>query len=463
VLNAECALNRNVEILQTVRVCIKLADLSDNAAWDSYVKGHPMRTVYHLSGWRTVISRAYGHKAYYLMAIQDPVNETEGAASGASVVDAGQMRRMRGMDNGPVCGVLPLIQLRLFPLCNALISIPYFDTGGILANDAETEGKLINAAIDLGKKCRAGYIELRNSETISYLNESDSVGERLCQPDVAEGKPWSVAGGKNSSECHNIPQDRFSVSGSRRNTNGAELLAECKNVSFSKIYRKEAIGYETISNKIRMMLELPDSSEILMKSFKAKLRSQIRRPMKEGFKTRIGSKDLLDDFYRVFSTNMRDLGSPVHRKELMGGVLSEFANDAKIVMVYRQREPVACSVVIGFAETLGNPWASSLRRFSRLSPNMLLYWRMLEYACDNGFKYFDFGRSSPDEGTYKFKEQWGSLPVRLQWQRIPLKRKREDHSIYEDRSFQMVSEIWKQLPISLSRIIGPRIRKHIGL
>jgi hypothetical protein len=71
------------------------------------------------------------------------------------------------------------------------------------------------------------------------------------------------------------------------------------------------------SRKVRMILSLPDSSDALMKSFKSKLRSQIRRPVKDGLYSRIGSGELLDDFYFVFAKNMRDLGSPVHSRDLI--------------------------------------------------------------------------------------------------------------------------------------------------
>ncbi|MEZ5583585.1 MAG: GNAT family N-acetyltransferase [Candidatus Competibacteraceae bacterium] len=61
------------------------------------------------------------------------------------------------------------------------------------------------------------------------------------------------------------------------------------------------------------------------------------------------------------------------------------------------------------------PWASSLRKYNSLSPNMLLYWSVLEFACKKGYRIFDFGRSTPGEGTYRFKEQWGAKPVQLYW------------------------------------------------
>ena len=107
-------------------------------------------------------------------------------------------------------------------------------------------------------------------------------------------------------------------------------------------------SYQTHSHKVRMLLDLPESSEILMKSFKSKLRSQIKKPIKAGLYSQIGGSELFEKFYDVFSENMRDLGSPVHSKAFIRNVLEEFKENAKIIIVYNDLEPVACSLVVGF-------------------------------------------------------------------------------------------------------------------
>lgn len=212
-----------------------------------------------------------------------------------------------------------------------------------------------------------------------------------------------------------------------------------------------------------MLLNLPTSSEILMKSFKSKLRSQIKKPLKEGLSSRVGGLELFDDFYNVFSINMRDLGSPVHSKSMMPNVLAEFPEKAKIVIVYKHEQPLAASLIVGFKDTLENPWASALREYSKLSPNMLLYWTMLQYASDNGFTYFDFGRSSPDEGTYKFKAQWGAKPTTLHWHYVSVNGQPNDKETSERSKFNKAIEYWKKIPVPLTKVIGPMVRKHIGL
>ena len=143
-------------------------------------------------------------------------------------------------------------------------------------------------------------------------------------------------------------------------------------------------------------------------------------------------------------------------------MLERFPGESAICIVYKEKEPLACSIIIGFNGTIYNPWASSLRKYSKLSPNMLLYWTMLEYACNSGYKHFDFGRSSIEESTYKFKEQWGAKPNPLHWyyispNNLPLKSKTDKSN------FDLAIRVWQNIPVCLTRIIGPSVRKYIGL
>ena len=388
------------------------------SAWDRYVHDHQRATLYHLSGWKNVLERTYGHKTYYLMAIREPENGSQLTARSSEQRDGPDtlLASSYELNAGNIAGILPLVHLKHSILVNSLVSIPFFDLGGILSDNKKMEKLLLEGAIKLAQELKVKNTELRHIEPLFGLADSSQV--------IADS-------GVETSMSYEL------------------LAANCV--------------VQTRSHKVRMLLELPESSEILMKSFKSKLRSQIKKPLKEGLKATLGGVELLNDFYEVFSINMRDLGSPVHSKDLMRNVLEEFPDQARIVMVYKQDLPVACSLIVGFKDTLENPWASALRDFSRLSPNMLLYWTMLEYACDNGYKYFDFGRSSPDEGTYKFKKQWGAEPTPLHWQYIYLKGAPAALETSEKSKFENAIKYWQKLPVSITRIIGPPIRRNIGL
>ena len=410
-------------------VDIHLVTNSHKDTWDSYVQNHPHGTLYHLFGWKNVIERTYGHKTYYLMA------------SNSGVLGATDNRQLATGTARSAVGILPLVHLKHFLFGNSLVSMPFFDTGGILANNEETEKTLLLEAVKLGQDLKVSTIELRHTEPLAWLI----------------GSPQPIADSRKPNEMSaSFPQKHFEIFQFHLET---EKIKE-SNQSCSSCLK---IQTATSSHKVRMLLELPDSSDALMRSFKSKLRSQIRKPIKEGLNAMMGGADLLNDFYHVFCLNMRDLGSPVHSKKLIQNVLAEFPEKAKIVIVYKEKEPVACSVVIGFKEILENPWASALRNYSRLSPNMLLYWTMLEYACDNGYSYFDFGRSTPDEGTYKFKEQWGSKPTPLHWHYVSLDGGQIETAGSEKSKFDKAIHYWQKLPVPVTKVLGPMIRKHIPL
>jgi serine/alanine adding enzyme len=424
---------------------IKTMSSSETATWDTYVNAHPKATLYHLSAWKNVIKKTYKHKTYYLMAVNSSQYKVEdrpySSRTQSSKEDISTAYQLTAnsykLDSNRVVGILPLIHLKHFIFGKSLISIPFFDIGGILANDEETEKALLSEAIKLGQELKANNIELRHIEPLTWLG--------------------------NSSQLTDDSSELIAHSSKEEPGTASELSAKSYDLGCGAAPELPPINYATRSHKVRMLLKLPESSEALMKSFKSKLRSQVKKPLKEGLLSKIGGLELLDDFYKVFSINMRDLGSPLHSKKLIKHVLEEFSQKAMIVLVYKDSEPLACSIIIGFNDTLENPWASSLHNYSRMAPNMLLYWTMLEYACGNGYRYFDFGRSTPDEGTYKFKEQWGAKPTPLHWHYLSLNGTTINEETSEKSKFDKAIQYWQKLPVPVTKIIGPMIRKHIGL
>ncbi|MCX8012618.1 MAG: FemAB family PEP-CTERM system-associated protein [Desulfobacterota bacterium] len=216
--------------------------------------------------------------------------------------------------------------------------------------------------------------------------------------------------------------------------------------------------------KVRMVLDLPESSSDLWAKFKPKLRAQIRRPQKEGLCAEIGKKEFLSDFYQVFRMNMHRLGSPVHSQKWFENLFEEYGDRARIGVVrIKGGFTVAGGVILTIGEKVCVPWASSLKEYNSFAPNMLLYYQFLAWSIENGFSQFDFGRSTPGEGTYKFKEQWGSFPHPLFWFIHP-------SNGYSSMNFSSnfsirdkLALLWSKLPSELANFLGPKVRKYISL
>ena len=235
---------------------------------------------------------------------------------------------------------------------------------------------------------------------------------------------------------------------------------EIRNLSSSDLI-KFPQGFVQGTNKCRMLLELPESSDLLWSGFKSKLRSQIKKSSKEGLVARLEQAELLPDFYKVFCRNMRDLGSPVHSIHWINSVIESFGQAAKVCVVYKDNTPAAGGIILMHAQTATVPWASALREYSRLSPNMLLYWTFLKFAADNGYRFFDFGRSTPGEGTYAFKEQWGARPVPLSWYRLLIDSSAHAAANGNGSIRRAGEKLWRNLPLAAANALGPRLRKYI--
>jgi len=215
------------------------------------------------------------------------------------------------------------------------------------------------------------------------------------------------------------------------------------------------------TGKVSMLLDLPPSIEDIGKTIGSKKRSQVRRPLRENPEVLRGHHELLDDFYDVFAENMRDLGTPVYSKQFFRAILDAVGEQATVLVIRLQGKPVSAAFLLGFRDTLEIPWASTLREVNPISMNMLLYWEVLSYAIERRYRRFDFGRSTQDAGTYKFKEQWGAQPRQLYWYYWLAAGKSLPQLNPNNPKYQAVIAIWQRLPVWVTRIAGPIIVKNL--
>ncbi len=211
-------------------------------------------------------------------------------------------------------------------------------------------------------------------------------------------------------------------------------------------------------HKVAMLLRLQPG---LWERLDRKVRNQIRKAQKSDLTVERGRSELLGDFYAVFARNMRDLGTPVYARRFFEEVLGAFPTRARLAVVRLKDRPVAAALTYRTANTIEVPWASSIRDYNHLCPNALLYWSMLDAALAEGCDVFDFGRSTPSEGTFKFKEQWGATPIPLHWEYCLLRKGPVPDQSPKNPKFRMAISAWKRCPLWLANAVGPRIVRSI--
>jgi FemAB-related protein (PEP-CTERM system-associated) len=192
----------------------------------------------------------------------------------------------------------------------------------------------------------------------------------------------------------------------------------------------------------------------------ANVRNKIRQAIKKGLTVDSGKK-YLDDFYRVLAVNHRDLGTPLHSKSFFRKVLDEFDGISGIFVVKYESNVIAGMLYIHLKGVFSEPWASSLRSYNHLRPNNLLYWEAINYACRNGFKYFDFGRSTINSGTYNFKRQWGSDQKRLDYHYFLNRANKVPAVNANENKYKLAINIWRKLPLKIANAVGPRVIRYL--
>jgi serine/alanine adding enzyme len=311
--------------------------------------------------WLCVLAQALGHIPYCLEA-----------------VEGDQIR-----------GLLPLAHVRSLLFGRFLVSLPYLNYGGVLADDDQAVRLLIDRAVQLADQLRVRYLELRHEAAIDH----PALTHRL-------------------------------------------------------------------NSKVHMRLPLPRGAEELWNGLDAKVRNQVRKGQKSGLTVAWGGEELLAEFYAIFSHNMRDLGTPVYSRRLFQAILRQFPDRAELCVVRADHQAAGAALLLhgwGITEV---PSASTLRRYNSTCANMLLYWHLLERALQRNQALFDFGRSSADSNTSRFKKQWGALPFPATWQ-YRVRQGSVGEMRPDNPRYQRFIRLWQRLPVSLTRLLGPLIVRGI--
>ncbi len=339
---------------------IRYMEARDLPVWREYIESRPDATFYHRPEWKEVVESSFGHKAYYLMA----------------------------MDDHGVAGVLPLVHVKSALFGSILCSMPYLNFGGVVADDREAEGALYHEAGLLMKRIGADYVELRQS-------------------------------------------------------------------------RRSSSALPAVENKVGMYLDLDPDPEVILGRFKRRHRREVRSALQKDLEIRFGNGELAKDFYALLSRGWRDLGTPIYGRRFFENILRTFGNAAEIAVVYHHGVPVATAFDGFFDGVAEGMWSYSLREHSSLKVNYFLYWNLIVRACERGCGRYHLGRSSVDSNGQRYKEKWGARPRQLYWEYLVNGSGRIPELNVDNPRYRLAINLWRRLPLGLTRIAGPFLAKGI--
>ncbi|MCC7416169.1 MAG: GNAT family N-acetyltransferase [Acidobacteria bacterium] len=212
-------------------------------------------------------------------------------------------------------------------------------------------------------------------------------------------------------------------------------------------------------HKVNLTLALPSDPAALWSGFDRSVRNQVRKAERSGLRAAREDRSALPALYDAYAERMRELGSPPHAPAFFRAVADLFDTRARLVTVRKDGAPIGGLIAIAHGDTLTVPWASCRSAYRSLCPNMLLYWETLRAACADGFRRFDFGRSTRGSGTWRFKRQWGTVEEPLFWYQVPLDGRAPD--VAAGGAAGRLSACWRRLPLGLTRRLGPSLRRYL--
>jgi serine/alanine adding enzyme len=262
----------------------------DPISWDAYVGSREDAVNYHRWVWQHVIHDTYGHEPYYLAA-------TAG---------------------GKIEGVLPLVCIRSLVFGHALVSLPFFSYGGLLANSEEAREALLEKAVQLARALRCKRVELRDG--------------------VAPEGDW-----------------------------------------------------RSVASKVTMGIDLSPGADQLFSNLNAKLRKRIRYATKHGLTHSWAGGEAVADFHHVFSINMRNLGTPVYPRSWFENIYRYSPGHTHLLTLLDEGKPVGAAFVHTYRDAMELPWAATLPEAREKFAPLLLYWSLIEWGCQRGYRHLDMG------------------------------------------------------------------------
>ena len=214
-------------------------------------------------------------------------------------------------------------------------------------------------------------------------------------------------------------------------------------------------------------LDLSDNPEEIMEKIDRKtMRYSIQKALGKGIQIREeNTLEGIKEFYRLNIMTRKKHGVPPQPFKFFRNILDLLIAKKMgyILLAFYEGKSIAAGVFFKFKDTIYYKYNASDPAFlSKKTPNHLLTWHAIERACLEGYRFFDFGRTSTDnQGLMRHKEMWGAKVLDLTYYCYPKIRRaaltKESAFIY-----RFMTGLWQLLPNRVSEKLGPLMYKYLA-
>ncbi|NJD06808.1 MAG: FemAB family PEP-CTERM system-associated protein [Methylococcaceae bacterium] len=198
----------------------------------------------------------------------------------------------------------------------------------------------------------------------------------------------------------------------------------------------------------------------LLAAIPRKQRAVIRKAETMGLDCRPSTDP--DRFYELYAESVRNLGTPVFPRAMFRLLPEVFGTDCRMLEVSRAGRPLAAVMSFYFRDAVMPYYAGATPESRRFHAQDLLYWRLMREAAAEGYRCFDFGRSKVGTGAYAYKRHWGFEPEPMHYEYALIGAPRVPDLNPLNPKYRLFIALWKRLPLSLSKLLGPRLARYLG-
>jgi FemAB-related protein (PEP-CTERM system-associated) len=201
--------------------------------------------------------------------------------------------------------------------------------------------------------------------------------------------------------------------------------------------------------------DMSQGPEKLLQALPRDTRYLVRKSLKAGLTF---TEDIsIDEFYDIYAGSVHRLGTPVFSRTLFLHLQKEFSGACRLFGVRKGGKAIASVFCLYFKDNVMPYYGGSVAEYNRDSPNNFMYWSLLCQSHAEGIRHFDFGRSKRGTGAFNFKSAWSMKMAELPYRYQLVKAHEVPHLSPVDSKFQLPIAVWKRMPFSWTKIVGPRL------
>ncbi len=201
--------------------------------------------------------------------------------------------------------------------------------------------------------------------------------------------------------------------------------------------------------------------QVNLKAIPRKQRAEVRRGIKAGLRGHLDA-DVAGTCYDIYSESVRNLGTPVFPRGYFRILKEVFGEDCEGLIIRQGQRPVAAVVSFYFRDTVLPYYGGGVADARRLGGTHFMYWDLMRRAGERGISHFDFGRSKRGSGSFEFKRYFGFEPQPLFYQYHLVKGRGVPDVSPNNPKYRLFINLWKRLPLPVSRVVGPWIARNLG-